>query len=376
MRGAGGIILILTAAACFLTAWACLSCAVDAWRRRRSAGLVPFAAGAAAVVLAIVGPGDYPLRPLIYLVPALVASVWYWRTQVGAFGTTQVRRAFGEAARHAGLHLVLAAGALAFSLPFVWMVLTSLKPDDAIFRDPAGLPDPWQWSNYPRAFRFLEIALGHIRTAFGALFLLNTLEVTILSTLGMLVSSSLAAYSFARLRWPGRDLLFNILLASMMLPSAVTLIPRFLIFRQAGVIDTLAPLWLPPFFAEAFYVFLLRQFLRGIPNELEESARIDGAGYFTTYSRIMLPLIKPALAAVAIMQVLFSWNDFMGPLVFISSSELTTGTYALRLFQSAGPSEWALLLAAASLWTVPVILLFFFAQRAFIEGVTLTGMKN
>lgn len=374
--GSGPLILVLPVVAWLLTLTLSLGCLVDAWRRKNPAGVAPALGLALGIALTAAAAAPYPARGLVFPPAALLPAVWYWWTQVRPAPDPRLAAGFKAALKQAGLHLILGVGAALFSLPFVWMVLTSLKPDDAIFRDPAALPHPWQWSNYPRAFGFLEIALGHIRTFFGLLFLMNTLEVTLLSTAGMLASSSLTAYAFARIRWPGRDLLFSILLASMMLPAAVTLIPRFLIFRSLGVIDTLMPLWLPSFFAEAFYVFLLRQFLMSIPNELEEAARIDGAGYFTTYWRVMLPLIKPALAAVAIMQILFTWNDFMGPLVYVASPELTPGTYALRLFQSAGPSEWGLLLAAASLWTAPVVLLFFFAQRAFIEGVTLTGMKN
>jgi multiple sugar transport system permease protein len=154
------------------------------------------------------------------------------------------------------------------------------------------------------------------------------------------------------------------------------MIPRVLIFQQLGWIDTLMPLWIPSLFAGAFEVFLLRQFLLGIPTDLEDAAKIDGCGYFTIYWRVMLPLVKPALAALAIMHFLAVWNDFLNPLIYVSSPERMTGTYALRLFHSANNNEWALLLAAATMWTLPVIALFFAAQRAFIEGVTLTGMKN
>jgi multiple sugar transport system permease protein len=166
------------------------------------------------------------------------------------------------------------------------------------------------------------------------------------------------------------------LLGTMMLPTAVTMIPRFLIFKQLGLVDTLVPLWAPSFFAGAFEVFLLRQFLLGIPTDLEDAAKIDGCGYFTIYWRIMLPLIKPALAALAIMHFMGSWNDFMGPLIYISSPQLMTGSYALQLFRSAHSAEWALLTAAATLWTIPVLALFFCTQRYFIQGITLTGIKG
>jgi multiple sugar transport system permease protein len=363
--------------ACYLAAWAWAVMVADAWRRRHWTGLSALAlSGLATAWLCTRGPLAYPARPLVFLALAAgVAAIYYllvprvrddWKGK-------KVRR---EDARQAALHLVLLTGCLLFALPYLWMVLTSLKPDTSVFTHPTSLPETWMWSNYPRTLRFLEIALGRIRTGFGSLFVANTLHVTALSMAGMLLSSSLVAYSFARLRWPGRDVLFMVLLGTMMLPGAVTMIPRFLIFKELGWVDTFLPLWVPSLFANAFDVFLLRQFLLGIPTDLEDAAKIDGCGYFTIYWRVMLPLVKPALAALAILHFLATWNDFMGPLIYLSSPEKMTGSYALRLFQSASGGEWTLLLAAATLWTVPVVLLFFFAQRAFIQGIALTGMKN
>src|SRR5947208_4986220 len=211
-------------------------------------------------------------------------------------------------------------------------------------------------------------------SAYRLRFVGNTLIVSALSLISVLLSSSLVAYSFARLRWPGRDALFVVLLATMMLPAAVTMIPRFLIYQRLGWIDTLRPLWFEGLFAGAFNVFLLRQFFMTIPHDLEDAAKIDGCGYFTIYWRVMLPLIKPALAALAILHFMSSWNDFLGPLIYISSPEKMTGSYALQLFRNNNTGEWALLMCAASLWTMPVLVLFFFTQRYFIQGITLTGM--
>ncbi|MBM3459109.1 MAG: carbohydrate ABC transporter permease [Armatimonadetes bacterium] len=334
------------------------------------------AAGAATLVPACTAPLAYPARPLLFLPIALAAAAWHFFGTVRTSETWRERKVRREDARQLTLHLVLLTGCAFFSLPYVWMVLTSLKPDEMIFKNPTSLPDPVVWKNYPRTFQFLELALGHIRTSFGGLFVMNTLEVTFLSLTAMVLSSSMVAYAFARLRWPGRDILFAVLLGTMMLPGAVTMIPRFLIFKELGWVDTLLPLWVPSLFANAFDVFLLRQFFLTIPTDLEDAARIDGCNPFTIYWRILMPLIRPALAAVAILHFLGAWNDFMGPLIYISSPERMTGSYALRLFQSAGSGEWAMLLAAATLWTLPVVLLFFFAQRAFIEGIALTGMKN
>jgi multiple sugar transport system permease protein len=278
-----------------------------------------------------------------------------------------------ELARQFVLHSILLTGAVVFAAPFLWLVTTSLKPDDQIFAHPTALPHPVMWSNYPKTLEFLEQALP-VGTWHGLRFVLNTLYVAGLSLAAILFSSSLVAFSFARLRWPGRDLMFGLVLATMMLPHAVTMIPQFLIYKGLGWIDTLTPLWFGGLFGGAFNVFLLRQFFLTIPNDLEDAAKIDGCGFFAIYSRIMLPLIKPALAAVAIMHFLGTWNDFMGPLIYVSSPVKMTGSYALQLFRSAHTAEWSLLMAAATLWTIPILLLFFFTQRYFIQGITLTGM--
>ncbi|MBI3910909.1 MAG: carbohydrate ABC transporter permease [Armatimonadetes bacterium] len=293
----------------------------------------------------------------------------------GRAGDWKRRRRLREDAGQIALHLILLTGAAVFSLPFFWMVATSLKPDDMIFKQPLAIPRPldYRWQNYPEALRFLEIALP-VGTMYGLRFVGNTLLVTAPFMALVLASSSLVAFSFARLRWPGRDALFGVLLATMMLPAAVTMIPTFLIFKSLGWVDTLRPLWVTGAFAGAFNVFLLRQFFLTIPTDLEDAAKIDGCGYFTIYARVMLPLIKPALAALAIMIFLGTWNDFMGPLIYISAPERMTGTYALHLFRSQNTTEWALLLAASTMWTLPVVVLFFFTQRYFIQGITLTGM--
>jgi multiple sugar transport system permease protein len=349
----------------------------DAWRRRHALGLLALlVCGPVTARLALHGPLSYPYRPLAFLPLALLAAGGYFLLVPHAQDDWKWRKLRREDARQAALHLVLITGGAFFALPYAWMVLTSLKPDATVFRDPTGLPTVWMWQNYPRTLQFLELALGRVRTGFGSLFVANTLHITALSIAGVLLSSSLVAFSFARLRWPGRDLLFAVLLGTMMLPDAVLMIPRFLIFKQLGWVDTFLPLWVPSFFGNAFAVFLLRQFLLGIPTDLEDAAKIDGCGYWTIYWQVMLPLVKPALAALAILYFLGTWNDFMGPLIYLSSPENMTGSYALRLFQNARNSEWTLLLAASTLWTLPVILLFFFAQRAFIQGITLTGMKG
>jgi multiple sugar transport system permease protein len=226
-----------------------------------------------------------------------------------------------------------------------------------------------RWENYTEALDYLPP-----ETHYGLVFLGNTLLLTILSVVGTLLSSSLVAYSFARLRWPGRNLLFVVLLATMMIPGAVTMMPQFLIFRELGWIDTLKPLWVPAFFGSAFNIFLLRQFFMSIPNELEDAAKIDGCSPFGTYWRVMLPQVRPALAAIAIMGVLGAWNNFQGPLIYLSSAEKMPLAYALQLYQQQHGGEPGLLMAASTLVVLPIIVLFFFTQRYFIEGVSLTGM--
>jgi len=268
------------------------------------------------------------------------------------------------------LHMVLIAGSALFLAPFVWLVATSLKSDAQMTAyPPVWIPRPAVWRNYPDALNFLPAG-----SLYGLLNVVNTLIIATLSVAGTLLSSSLVAYAFARMRWPGRDFVFGIVLATMMLPDAVTMMPRFLIFRQLHWIDTLLPLWVPSFFSSAFNIFLIRQFFMAIPQELEDAAKIDGCGYFTTWWRVMLPLIKPALAAVAIMTFLGAWKDFLGPLIYISSPDKMPVSYVLQLYNSAHSNDPGLLMAATTLVVLPVVLLFFFTQRYFIEGVTLTGL--
>jgi multiple sugar transport system permease protein len=226
-----------------------------------------------------------------------------------------------------------------------------------------------RWENYQEALEYLPK-----ETNYGLVFLGNTLFLTIMTVIGTLLSSSLVAYSFARLRWPGRDALFVCLLATMMVPGAVTMMPQFLIFRNLGWIDTLKPLWVPAFFGSAFNIFLLRQFFMSIPTELEDAAKIDGCGPFGIYWRVMLPLVKPALAAIAIMATLGAWNNFQGPLIYLSSPEKMPLAYALQLYQQQHSGEPGLLMAASTMVVLPILLLFFFTQRYFIEGVSLTGL--
>jgi multiple sugar transport system permease protein len=226
-----------------------------------------------------------------------------------------------------------------------------------------------RWENYTEVAEWMPI-----ETNFGLRYLQNTLVIVIMSIIGTVLSCAIVAYGFSRLRFPGRDFIFTVMLATMMLPGAVTLMPRFLIFKELGWLDTLLPLWVPTFFAGAFNVFLLKQFFSTIPMELEEAARIDGAGYFKTFWTVMLPLVKPALAAISIWTFMGAWNDFMGPLLFIFSPENVPLSYALQLFSGDRGGDAGLMMAFSTMAVMPVIIVFFLAQRYFIEGVQLSGL--
>ncbi|RYG38939.1 carbohydrate ABC transporter permease [bacterium] len=229
--------------------------------------------------------------------------------------------------------------------------------------------DGLRFQNYPEALSYLPP-----ETKGGLVYLKNTLLIVLLTVIGTVISSAIVAYAFSRMRFPGKNVLFTVLLATMMLPGAVTLMPQFLIFRWLGWIDTLYPLWVPAFFGSAFNIFLLRQFFMQIPMELEDASKIDGCTYLKTFWDIMLPQIKPALAVIAIWTFMGSWNNFMGPLIYINSPENMTLSYALQLFQGDRSGEPGLLMAFGLLTMIPVLALFFAAQRYFIEGVTLSGL--
>ncbi|MFA9478109.1 ABC transporter permease subunit [Phycisphaerales bacterium AB-hyl4] len=221
--------------------------------------------------------------------------------------------------------------------------------------------------NYRQAF---------LSTPYRWHYVFNSFYLVVLTIIGQIFACSLVAYSFARLHWPGRDVLFVVLLATMMLPPQVTMIPVFMIFRGLGWYNTLIPLWIPSFLGTAFFIFLLRQFMKAIPAELEDAARIDGCGYFGIYWRIILPLMKPALAAVGIFTFMNTWNEFMGPLIYLNDQRLYPLALGLFDFRTEHGGDFGLLMAASTLMTLPVVALFFMAQRYFIQGITLTGIKG
>lgn len=276
-------------------------------------------------------------------------------------------RSLWLAVRPFALQVVLVVAGLAFLLPFLWMVSTSLKDDQHIFVfPPQWVPDPVVFANYLRAVRYIPYAR----------YLTNTLEISILATLGTVLSCSLVAYSLSRLHWPGRDFLFLLTLSTMMLPFAVTLIPLFIVFKTLGWINTFLPLIVPHYFGSAFFIFLLRQFFLTIPTDLSDAARIDGANEFGIFWRVILPLTKPALATVALLEFLSRYRDFLGPLVYLTDSMKYTLSIGLTQYSSQHNTEWALLMAASVIMTAPVIVLFFFTQRTFVQGITLGGVKG
>lgn len=263
-------------------------------------------------------------------------------------------------------HLVLIIASLFFMIPFIWMVSTSLKPLTQVFTfPPEWIPKPVMWSNYLDAMSYIPFFT----------YLKNTIIITVFSTIGAILSCPLVAYSFAKLKWSGRNIIFMITIGVMMIPGQVTMIPLFLLFEKLGMVGTPYPLIIPAFFGVPFYIFLLRQFFMGLPDSLREAAKIDGAGEFRIYWQIMLPLAKPAVLAVGLFQFMASWTDFIGPLLYLTDSVKYTLSLGLQQFQSQKGSEWGLMMAVSTMMTVPVIILFFFLQKTFIRGITFSGIK-
>ena len=432
------ILSILLVAACYGLAGIALLLTTLAIRKRKPEMVGAAMAAIVLPIVAVWASSRFGVGAMLAVtVACLVLMLGIYRYAVVPRMDWQTLKLANETRRQTILHLALMTGSFVFLVPFAWLVVTSLKEDKEMSAFPpvwiptqqvktvvdgkevgmatteysgykltVGILDELEtggrrvrvlgppafagrefmttrtaltdirhvapvWKSYPDALKFLPPETNH-----GLVFLRNTLEVSILSILGTLIASSMVAYGFARLRFPGRDGLFLALLATMMLPSAVTMMPVFMIFRSIGWIDTLKPLWVPAFFGAPYYIFLLRQFFLSIPTELEDAAKIDGCSYFTIFWQIMVPQIKPALAALTIMAFMASWNDFRGPLIYLSSPEKETLAYALQLFQTSHGSEPALLMAASTMVIVPVIVLFFFTQRYFIQGITLTGIKG
>lgn len=336
------------------------------------------------------------------------------------------------------VQLVLLAGSVLFLFPLVWMFSTSIKPisqtsqmpprllpvpeevtgadkksyPGVFYRDTPGAeeklvallsrqgdqaliemdvaggkkeqrtvaasalrtPPVWRWENYWKAATYKMAQLGYIPFAqYGK----NTLYVAILAVIGTVLSNALVAYGFARIRWPGRDIAFGLTIATMMIPFPVLMVPIYVIFKTLGWVGTPKPLWVPAFFGGAFNIFLLRQFFMSIPFDLSDAARIDGCNEFQIFRDILLPLAKPALSVVALFTFMHVWNDFLGPLIYLTDQKTYTLALGLQSYQSQqGGTQWPLLMAASTIVVTPVIIVFFLAQKTFIQGITVTGMKN
>ena len=286
------------------------------------------------------------------------------------------RQGAGERQRNAWLiHVVLIVLAAGFLFPFFWVLSSSLKPlEETMKSPPVYMPSRVMWENYPKAFTYKSEQLGYIPFL---VYIRNTVLVCLLTVAGAVFSNSLVAYAFARMRWRGRDALFAVTLATMMVPFPVLMVPTFALFHHLQWIGTFRPLWVPAWFGSAFFIFLLRQFFRTIPFELSESARIDGASEWQTFRNVILPLAKPALTVVALFTFMATWNDFLGPLIYLSDQRLFTLGLGLQQFQSQqGGTDWNLLMAASAIVIAPVLALFLVAQKQFIEGIALSGLKG
>lgn len=261
--------------------------------------------------------------------------------------------------------LLILLGAL-FFIPFLWMILTSLKDNMEIVRQ-NFFPKELVFANYPKALTTMPFLQ----------YTVNTVTITVLNMIGTVLTASLVAYAFAKLRWKGRDIWFIIMLATMMLPSQVTQIPLFVLYKKLGWLNTYLPLIVGSYFGGgAFNIFLLRQFFSTLPNELSEAARIDGCSELRTFFNIVLPLCKPALATIAIFSFMGSWNDFFGPLIYLTEPKKYTIALGLRAFQGYSGVQWNLLMAASVVTALPTLILFFCFQNYFVKGITLTGIKG
>lgn len=254
-----------------------------------------------------------------------------------------------------------------FIFPTVWMVSTSLKDLAQLYQVPVvWVPDPIIWENYTNALDAMPFDR----------YVINSLLVVALTTIGTVFSSALVAYGFARFRAPGRDALFLLVLATMMLPYAVTLIPQFIMFSTVQWTNTYLPLTLPAYFGNPFFIFLLRQFFMTIPRELDEAARLDGCTAWGIFWRIITPLAKPALVTVLVFTAIWTWNDYLGPLVYLSSKDMFTVAVGISFFQGEHSTDWGMLMAASTMATIPALIVFLLAQRYFVQGIATSGLKG
>ena len=286
----------------------------------------------------------------------------------GVLGGVRNRRRLATA----GFYVLLSLIGVLFMFPWFWTLTGSLKsPSEVYVFPPAWLPKTLRFDNYPKVFEIVPFAR----------FFRNSVVVVSLASLGNVTSATLVAYAFARFRWRGRDAIFAITLATMMLPAEVTLIPQYLLYKQLGWLNTIRPLWVPAWFGGgAFSIFLLRQFILTLPREFDEAATIDGANPLRILVAVLLPLMKPVLATITVITLIAGWDDFMGPLIYLASPETFTLALGLRYFSvthgQPGTPTLHLLMAACIMSTSPIVLLFFVAQRYFVQGIVMSGLKG
>ncbi|MAS38011.1 MAG: sugar ABC transporter ATP-binding protein [Anaerolineaceae bacterium] len=287
-----------------------------------------------------------------------------WRTTItDLLSNTRVRHLI----KMTLIYLVLAVLAFIILIPFAWMLSTALKTREQIFTWPIEwIPNPVQVENFADAVTARPFFL----------WVRNSLLVSLLSVVGHCISATLVGFSFARLRWRGRNIIFLITLATLMLPEEVTLIPQFLIFQKLGWVNTFLPLFLPTFFGGAFNIFVMRQFMITLPKELDDAARLDGCSHFGVLVRVIVPQVLPAIGFIAINTFRSRWNDFFRPLIYLNHPDLFTLALGLRSYRDEFTVEWSMLMAASLLAILPVVILFFVAQRYFIQGVVFSGVKG
>jgi ABC-type glycerol-3-phosphate transport system permease component len=276
-------------------------------------------------------------------------------------------RSIGSLLAKAFAYFLITLTAITMIFPFYWMVATSLKSEARVFRfPPEWIPNPMLWSNY--TYIFTELPFSQ--------YVFNSMKISLLWTLGIVLSSSLAAYAFARVKFWGRDILFLITLAALMIPGQITMIPLYMLMSRIGWIDTQYPLIVPAFFGSAFGIFLMRQFFLTIPTELNDAAKIDGCSHFGIYSRILMPLAKPVIATLSLLSFMGSWNDLLGPVIYLYDEELFTLPLALTRFSGMYYTAWAYMMAGATVSLLPILLVFLFTQQYFVRGVVLSGLKG
>ncbi|GCE51381.1 multiple sugar transport system permease protein [Thermosporothrix hazakensis] len=279
----------------------------------------------------------------------------------------QKQRSIAGSMLAALIHVLLIIGAIIMAGPFIWMAVTSLKEDSQAFQDPLSLlPNPIVWQNYPASLQAMP---------FGQAYW-NSFYIAIVVVACELITTAMAGYAFARIRFPGRNIVFVLFLATMMIPFQLTIIPRFLIMQRLGWLDNHLALIVPAALFDAFGVFLMRQFILGIPKELEEAAIIDGASRWQIFWHVILPLLKPPMAALGIFTFLGQWNSFFVPLIMLSSPDLYTVPLLLNQFREQYTSQWALMMAGSMIAVLPVLLVYVLGQRQIIQGIALTGLKS